>query len=143
MLNSIIIQKKDLLTALLPNECAIIVEDPLIESRHPLRTNWASDRVLFVSYHDINPNGMHPGELLGLVPFDASMAEEIRSFVKKHAEAPELWTLIVACPHGRARGNSIAASLLREYPGIPLRGSVVPEAVNSFVVDMFCEARPV
>lgn len=120
--------------ALYENDIAVFVEDPLSSPcEHALQV---LDTVLTVDFHDIVPASLRPIELAGLTPFTPGIARKILNFTDPYWEDLEVRTLFVVCPHGRARGNSLAAGLSKVYGGLPIVGSRIPESVNAYVVDV-------
>lgn len=136
MLKNIVISTSETLTQLGDDECALLVYEPLLSSVHPLQKKA---KVLSVGFHDIVPNALFGHALAGLTPFDKGMARKILEFVAFYDADPLSWTLRIACPHGRARGNSLAAGLARLYPNVTVEGSVIPESVNSYVTGLLTE----
>lgn len=108
----------------------ILIQDPLLEKKI-----FTFEHFISVAFHDIVPKYLRPLELSGLTPFDLKMAEQIIAFTDELFISKENFDLIVACPHGRARGNSISEGIRRLYGIETIIGSVFKETLNPFVID--------
>ena len=109
----------------------VFISEPLLAPKKPSLKN-----AIFLAFHDVVPTAMKNYEISGMTPFDWHMAKAVLDFVDPFVFDAEKYTLYVACPHGRARGNSVAAGLNFVYR-TKLSGSVVPESVNKHILHFF------
>ena len=117
------------------NESAamIFVEDPLTGAS--IRRVPEVD-TLVTAFHDVKPSEYSGHELVGLIPFTEDTAKRVVAFADglHNDEWPRV--LFVVCPHGRARGSSLAEGLARRYELHTPEGSYHASSVNSCVVDL-------
>lgn len=109
----------------------VLIQDPLFSNELPDLKNFIA-----VAFHDIVPSSLRAIELSGLTPFDTMLAKRIINFVEPFYHSQGASRLYVACPHGRARGNSVAAGLNLIFPS-SITGSVSPESINTYIVEIF------